>query len=116
MWDYCKSCHYIRNNQWNAKNPEKRRFIMLKHKYKLSAEDYAALIASQGYACKMCGTRAEDLERPLVVDHDHKCCSGEKTCGKCVRGLICQGCNKALGLYEDPVLMRLAGEYLGETS
>jgi len=35
-----------------------------------------------------------------VVDHDHACCPGWKSCGKCVRGMLCEGCNIVLGRYE----------------
>ena len=37
----------------------------------------------------------------LVVDHDHSHCPGPMGCERCVRGLICQGCNVMLGFAKD---------------
>jgi hypothetical protein len=45
--------------------------------------------------CKVCGS----LERRrLNVDHDHRCCPGDQSCGRCVRGLLCKTCNRIEGL------------------
>jgi hypothetical protein len=53
------------------------------------------------------------VRAPLVVDHDHACCPGRKSCGKCVRGLLCNGCNAALGLAaEDPKVLRTLADYI----
>lgn len=61
------------------------------------------LLAVQRYACAMC-LKPFEGERPQV-DHDHSCCPRRdkkptRTCGKCIRGLLCFRCNTALGYYE----------------
>jgi len=49
----------------------------------------------------------------LAVDHDHNCCAGAHSCGKCVRGLICGNCNTALGLaHNDAATLRRLADYL----
>jgi hypothetical protein len=40
------------------------------------------------------------------VDHDHSCCPGRQTCGKCVRGLICRQCNTAFGVLTEKGVVR----------
>jgi hypothetical protein len=34
------------------------------------------------------------------VDHDHRCCPGDYSCGRCVRGLTHEACNRRLGQVE----------------
>jgi hypothetical protein len=36
----------------------------------------------------------------VVFDHDHSCCDGNYSCGKCLRGTLCHAHNIALGHYE----------------
>jgi Recombination endonuclease VII len=45
---------------------------------------------------------------PLVVDHNHRCCPAEHSCGACVRGLMCPHCNQAYGHLGEE-LARIAG-------
>lgn len=65
--------------------------------YRLSTLQYSMLMDS---GCGICGS----LEN-LVIDHDHACCdrevTGRNTCGECIRGVLCQGCNMGLGLLGD---------------
>lgn len=68
-------------------------------KYKMTVEQYDKMLADQGGVCKICG-KEDDAGKALAVDHDHRCCPTENTCGKCVRGLLCSRCNTALGIVE----------------
>lgn len=78
-------------------------------KYSLSMEEYKGLIAAQGGKCAIC---YGDLIK-LHVDHDHACCPGNKSCGKCVRGLLCRECNWMLGnARDDKEVLKNAIEYL----
>jgi hypothetical protein len=47
---------------------------------------------SQDRACAGCHTPMPDAK--LEVDHDHACCPGSRSCGRCVRGLLCRTCNR----------------------
>ncbi|MGC5022596.1 endonuclease domain-containing protein [Micromonospora sp. DT47] len=60
---------------------------------------------------------------PLYIDHDHLCCPDHhNTCGRCIRGMLCSGCNGWLGelelwgkdprLNDDGVWLRAAVAYL----
>ena len=71
-------------------------------RYGLTEQDYATRFIKQRGLCAICN---KPSVKALAVDHDHKCCSDDATrsCGKCVRGLICSNCNIALGLVEDNI-------------
>lgn len=88
----CKPCSSKKASAWNKKNPEKRRVNSHKHKmksqYGLTPGDVTRMTAEQGGKCLIC-----ELERKLVVDHDHKT-------GK-VRGLLCNQCNRGIGYLQD---------------
>lgn len=75
----------------------------LKKCYKLTLEQYNKILESQDFRCLGCLLSVEELGRPLTVDHDHNCCPGAKSCGKCIRGLLCSSCNVALGRLKDNV-------------
>lgn len=85
-----------------ASTAESRRAIHLRWTYRLTLSDYDAILASQGGRCVNQGCRAENSgSGRFHVDHDHSCCPGKKSCGKCIRGLLCSSCNVALGYLGD---------------
>lgn len=83
--------------------------------YRLSLDQYDVLAAAQGGVCAICRQRAHGPScfggrphgptcqggPPLAVDHDHGCCPTKgRSCGRCVRGLLCASCNGLLGALE----------------
>jgi len=73
---------------------ESSRRSHLKRKYDITLEEYNELLEQQNNKCKICNTE-ETSERNefLSVDHEHS--SGR------IRGLLCNTCNRALGLFQD---------------
>ena len=70
-------------------------------RYGLLPAQYELLLKKYGGKCRICRTRKAE-----VVDHDHSCCPGRHTCGKCIRGMICRQCNVALGILTDEGVRR----------
>lgn len=73
--------------------------------YRLRLSDVQDRLQTQGNRCPICekGFDGSSKASSWVVDHDHSCCPAQPTCGKCTRGIICGGCNTALGLAGDSV-------------
>lgn len=87
----CKSCFNAGVLDWQAKNPRAKHISYLKRTYNLSFEEYQDLMKS---GCEVCGSYEN-----LRIDHNHDCCpSKTKTCGKCIRGVLCDRHNLAEGL------------------
>lgn len=71
----------------------------------------AIQILNSGYSCDICDVPVGRFD--INVDHDHNCCSSQATCGRCVRGLLCRGCNRAIGSFsENPQTIAVAYRYL----
>lgn len=115
----CRECakQYLRDRRTSL-SPSVRKAIArnenVKYRYGISNKEYCDRLSEQGWKCAnpFCPV-VETPERRLHIDHDHECCSGIKTCGKCIRGLLCNSCNHILGLAADSP-ERLSGlvEYL----
>lgn len=96
---------------------KKQQDYRLKKTYGISLAEYEAMFQKQGGLCFICHkpeTRTvRGRQTLLVVDHNHACCSGPTSCGKCVRKLLCHACNVSIGLLEEnPDRMRQAAIYV----
>lgn len=96
-------------------DPAASRARSLKRNYGLTVAEFEAMVAKQGDACAICGTE-DSGGKAWAIDHDHACCPGSKSCGRCVRALLCSSCNMSLGLIKDSPATALAmADYLTRT-
>jgi hypothetical protein len=107
----CKTCDLKKARKYYNENRTKvlssyktritkmtNRYTRVKKKYNLSPFQYDSLIINQESKCAICGLKSITH---LSVDHDHNCCGSNNSCGKCVRGLLCNRCNLGLGSFND---------------
>jgi hypothetical protein len=100
------------SNRYTENNPDKNRKYALKTKYDMTVKQFEEMLSYQNGVCALCGLPTQDGQT-LVVDHDHKCCPGKKSCGKCIRGILHSNCNVVLGmLNESSFLAVKAYEYI----
>lgn len=106
----CKQC--VRDER--LQNLRKHRDQELRRRFGIGLDDYEELLERQGGGCAICGAVVSLDGRSLAVDHDHACCPGRgRCCGRCVRGVLCVGCNTGLGSFRDePALLLAAVAYL----
>lgn len=112
---WCKTCrnvdkcsYYQKNStkikrkveEWREANPKRKVDSYRNSRYTLQPNQFDELLARQGGKCAVCTRSFTDRLKPNV-DHDHRCCPPNESCGKCVRGLLCAACNKALGYLRD---------------
>lgn len=110
---------------WRQANPDRAKEISLRHyrnggsykqwarklrqNFNLTPEQYQQMVQDQDGLCNICKIHLSSLRRRLDVDHNH-------VTGK-IRGLLCDSCNKALGLLKDSSTSLLnALEYLERNS
>lgn len=102
----CATCHRLRRSGVS----EARRLTYVAKQYNLTPEAYEALRERYRGLCWHCRRN-----KGRQVDHDHKCCPGKTSCGRCVRGLLCGPCNKYLGhIRDNPEVLMNAIDYLEE--
>lgn len=111
----CSTCQPLYIKEYNAsyfpeyskENPD-RKVIWRLAQYNLTIEEYENKLRKQNYQCEICkdvvSTQNSAVTSGLRVDHDHACCSGTgKSCGNCLRGLLCNNCNTVLGFFSDDI-------------
>lgn len=93
LHSWCKKCH-----------SEHQRMRL----YGLTPQCITRMLEAQDNQCCICAVEFDDDFR---IDHDHDCCPGITSCGKCIRGLLCRHCNSGLGNFRDSP--RLLGSAIG---
>ena len=108
---WCRDCLSKQSTEWQKnnkerrneigrksyrKNPELRQESKFKNRYGITMKQYLAMSSAQNDCCAICKKhKSENKNEKLFVDHCHKTNK--------VRGLLCDGCNKAIGTLGDDV-------------
>lgn len=126
----CKLCRRERSQKWRKNNPEKirkanldntkkrkdfyssergvesSRRAHLKRMFGITLEEYETKLAEQNGVCYICfSEETTPGKKFLAVDHCHESNS--------IRGLLCNRCNRALGLLKDDIsILENAIKYL----
>lgn len=110
----CKVCDNAARKRWEVENPEQaarsNRERQLRKRYGIDVDTYDKMFEQQGCKCAICGstenaTGGSRTDWNFSVDHCHN--TGQ------IRGLLCNNCNRALGLFKDSKeLLKNAISYL----
>jgi len=118
----CRACHrdyYLANREkilsdhreyWKETRSD-RKASRIRYQYGITIEEYEQI---QAQGCAICGAmESTGRSSSMHVDHDHSCCPGKRSCGQCVRGVLCTSCNQGLGRFkDDPDRLVAAAIYL----
>jgi hypothetical protein len=115
---YCKSCRTILHKEEMKNDPSIYRRVQwpskIKKAYGITPADYYRMLAEQNGCCNLCGSDNPNSrgykhlkDAMFCIDHSHST--------KKVRGLLCTGCNRAIGLIKDnPQTAINMAEYLNK--
>lgn len=101
--NYCKDCQATYRKKYRAANPnytkeyrrknkEQMLNADLKWRYGVTLTTYNNMFEEQEGKCAICTRHQLEFTRRLAVDHEHE--------RGFIRGLLCDGCNRMVGLFE----------------
>lgn len=95
----CKVCDDAARYKYRLNNIEKVKILernrSLKFKYGITSDDYNQMLSNQDGCCAICKSTETRGAHSFSVDHNHS--TGN------VRGLLCNNCNRALGMFGDSI-------------
>lgn len=101
-YNRCKKCDNKARKQWELDNKDKAAYSSrnktLKYRYGIGIPEYNKMLESQGHKCAICNTsenKVAGVTHSFSVDHCHS--TGE------IRGLLCNRCNRGLGMLGDSI-------------
>jgi len=103
----CKSCTGEYNKRWKSNHKDGSRNHKLMYHYGITLIQYNDMFTKQEGKCSICQRHQSEFKKTLEVDHCHQTNK--------IRSLLCQNCNKALGLLYDDLgtIQRMANYLIG---
>lgn len=113
----CRSCNKKQAKEWRKKNPQKQKEYSqkrgkwwLESRYGITQDEWNLMYERQQGICAIC--KSDDPKgnhRIFHVDHCHKTNK--------VRGLLCDTCNRGLGMFYDNInILKSAIKYLEDSN
>lgn len=104
----CKECYSKYPKKLKRREGYMRQYDLNKS-YGLTCNDYEIMLEIQKGCCKICKRHLNEVsnkrKKALCVDHCHNT--------NVIRGLLCDKCNRGIGLFNDsPELLKIAKLYL----
>ena len=101
----CKECTKKKSRESAQRlGRDHRKNIELQWHYGINLATFNEMLEEQEGKCVCGSTKGRKNKESLHVDHDHN--TG------IIRGLLCDRCNRAIGLVDDPASLRALADYI----
>jgi hypothetical protein len=91
----CRKANTKRSQEYRRQNPKSYQTAWLKHRYKITPDQLIELLRAYNNQCAVCFQSEKYETRRLCIDHNHMTNQ--------IRGILCNNCNRALGLLGDSI-------------
>jgi hypothetical protein len=105
--EVCTDAHRQYSNTYRAAHLEQMREYYRTYAKKnrvrhgMTPAEREAFFVKHNWQCDCCNAKVKMGKGQHAIDHDHSHCPGKEGCAVCVRGLLCNDCNRAAGFLRD---------------
>lgn len=105
-WPHVRTCSPACSKEWEIiDNRERMRTRGSWYRYRVTEEQFQEMLDNQNGSCAICKIPFPLTNSKMMIDHNHACCPDPRgTCGKCVRGILCQKCNIFVARVEEGLI------------
>lgn len=107
LFPHCRECRAAFKRTVYPRDAQAFAIRHLRRTYGIDPETFAKMLEAQGGLCATCSKPMKKGLGPLGPQVDHCHITGH------VRGILCNGCNRALGYArDDPTVLRAMADYI----
>lgn len=97
---WCRSCSSVQRLVTPVEERREQKLVTTLRMYSMTLTQYRGMLAVYDGNCWLCKNPETYIDpqtgsiQRLKVDHNHSCCPEQgRSCGNCIRGLLCRECN-----------------------